>query len=130
MKNLILIMSMFVGLGLTTAFAFDVYDDISNAIKSGNSAVISDYFGNTVDLTILSKEDVYSKTQAQLILKDFFSKNTPKTFSILHKGTSKDGATYAIGSMLTIQGGSFRTYFYIKQVASKNIIQEFRIEKQ
>lgn len=123
-------MSMFVGLGLTTALAFDVYDDIGNAIKAGNSAAISEYFGSTIDLTILAKEDVYSKTQAQLILKDFFSKNTPKSFSILHKGTSKDGATYAIGSMLTNQGGSFRTYVYIKQIAGKNIIQEFRIEKQ
>ena len=121
---------MFVGLGLTTALAFDVYDDIGNAIKAGNSAAISEYFGSTIDLTILAKEDVYSKTQAQLILKDFFSKNTPKSFSILHKGTSKDGATYAIGSMLTNQGGSFRTYVYIKQIAGKNIIQEFRIEKQ
>jgi hypothetical protein len=130
MKKVILIMSMFVGLGLTTALAFDVYDDIGNAIKAGNSAAISEYFGSTIDLTILAKEDVYSKTQAQLILKDFFSKNTPKSFSILHKGTSKDGATYAIGSMLTNQGGSFRTYVYIKQIAGKNIIQEFRIEKQ
>ena len=130
MKKAILIMSMFVGLGLTTALAFDVYDDIGNAIKAGNSAAISEYFGSTIDLTILAKEDVYSKTQAQLILKDFFSKNTPKSFSILHKGTSKDGATYAIGSMLTNQGGSFRTYVYIKQIAGKNIIQEFRIEKQ
>lgn len=121
---------MIVGLGLKTAVAYDIYDDISSAINSGNSIMIAEFFGSTVDLTILSQEDVYSKTQAQIILKDFFSKNTPKSFSILHKGTSKDGATYAIGSLITKQGESYRTYFFIKQVGGKNIIKELRFEKQ
>ena len=110
--------------------AFDIYDDISNAIKSGNSNAIANYFSSTVDLTILSVEDVYSKAQAEIILKDFFSKNTPKSFSILHKGTSKEGAMYGIGSLITEQGKSYRCYFYLKQNDRKFFIQELRFEKE
>ncbi len=129
MKKVIVIVGVLIGLSLNV-WAFDVYDDISSAIRAGNSGLIGEFFGSTVDLTILAQEDVYSRAQAQIILRDFFVKNTPKSFSILHKGTSKDGASYAIGSLLTVQGGSLRTYCYIKQVGGRNIIQELRFEKQ
>ena len=130
MKKTIIILSILFGLGLTNVYSIDIYDDISNAIKFGNSKLVAQHFGGTVDLTILSVEDVYSKTQAQIILNDFFSKNIPKSFSILHKGVSKDGATFVIGSLITDKGNSYRTYFFIKQVKGINIIQELRFEKQ
>lgn len=130
MKKIILTLFLIGGFTVISNAAFDIYDDISNAIQSGNSNVIAGYFNTTVDLTILAQEEVYSKTQAEIILKDFFSKNTPKSFSMLHKGTSKEGSMYGIGSLLTNQGGSFRVYFYLKQIGGKNYIQELRFEKQ
>ena len=130
MKKIILTLFLVGGFAFISNAYIDIYDDISNAIQSGNSTVIAGYFNTTVDLTILAQEEVYSKTQAEIILKDFFSKNTPKTFSILHKGTSKEGSMYGIGSLLTNQGGSFRVYFYLKQIGGKSYIQELRFEKQ
>ena len=130
MKKIILTLFLIGGFTFISNAYIDIYDDINNAIQSGNSTVIAGYFNTTVDLTILAQEEVYSKTQAEIILKDFFSKNTPKTFSILHKGTSKEGSMYGIGSLLTNQGGSFRVYFYLKQIGGKSYIQELRFEKQ
>src|ERR1035437_3070109 len=130
MKKIILTLFLIGSFSFISNAAFDIYDDISNAIQSGNSSVIAGYFNTTVDLTILAQEEVYSKTQAEIILKDFFSKNTPKSFSMLHKGTSKEGSMYGIGSLLTNQGGSFRVYFYLKQIGGKNFIKELRFEKQ
>ena len=130
MKKIILTLFLIGGFTFISNAYIDIYDDINNAIQSGNSTVIAGYFNTTVDLTILAQEEVYSKTQAEIILKDFFSKNTPKTFSILHKGTSKEGSMYGIGSLLTNQGGSFRVYFYLKQISGKSYIQELRFEKQ
>src|ERR1051325_2245072 len=83
--------------------AFDIFDTISSAIRSGDAKQLSHYFNNSVDLTILNQEEVYSKAQAEQIIKDFFSKNTPKSFSIIHNGLSKEGSKYAIGNMLTTQ---------------------------
>ena len=121
---------LFVATSLAFAISIDIYEEISNAIRSGNTKEVVKYFDANVDLTILTQEDVYSKAQAELIIKDFFTKNTPKSFTLLHKGTSKEGAMYAIGNLVTTQGSTFRTYFFIKQNAGKYYIKELRFEKE
>jgi hypothetical protein len=113
-----------------TVLAIDIYEDISNALRSGDAKQVSTFFGNTLDLTIGDQEDVYSKAQAELILRDFFSKNTPKSFVVMHKGSSKEGTLYAIGTLVSTSGKSFRTSFYLKSNAGKYILQELRIEPQ
>jgi len=110
--------------------ALDIYDEIANAIRSGDSRQIASYFSNNVDLTILNQEDVYSKAQAELIVRDFLSKNSPKTFSVLHRGSSKEGTLYAIGNLVTLNGKTFRTSFFVKMTSGKYMIQELRFETQ
>ena len=46
--------------------------EVSTALKSGNSKELAKYFNTNIELAILEKEDVYSKTQAELIVNDFF----------------------------------------------------------
>lgn len=108
----------------------DIFDNISMAIRTGDAKQLSRYFNTNVDLTILNQEEVYSKAQAEQIVKDFFSKNTPKSFSIIHNGLSKEGSKYAIGNLITTQGANYRTYMYIKQSGGTEFIQELRFEKE
>lgn len=110
--------------------AIDIFDDIANSIRSGEAKQLASYFGSTVDLTIADQENVYSKAQAELILKDFFEKNPPKSFKVLHKGSSPEKTQYAIGSLTTANGKSFRVSFFIKNIQSKYFLQEFRIETE
>lgn len=115
----------------TSLFAMiDIFDNISSAIRTGNAKQLSGFFSANVDLTILNQEEVYSKAQAEQIVKDFFSKNTPKSFTIIHNGLSKEGSKYAIGNLVTVQGANFRTYMYIKQSGGTEYIQELRFEKE
>ena len=114
----------------TTVTSQDIYSEITNAIRSGDARTVARYFNNTVDLTILSQEEVYSKAQAEQVLRDFFQKNTPRSFSLIHKGVSREGAKYAIGNLTTGQGVQYRTYFFVKQIGSGEFIQELRFEKQ
>lgn len=109
---------------------FDIYSDIADAIRSGDAKSISKFFSSTVDLTILTQEEVYSKAQAEQVLRDFLSHNPPKSFVLIHKGVSKEGAKYAIGNMITQQNVQYRTYFFVKQSNSGEFIQELRFEKQ
>lgn len=61
---------------------------IVNAFKQGNAAKIAKYFSENVDLAIDGKEDLYSKSQAEQILKNFFLAHKPSNFEIVHKGKS------------------------------------------
>lgn len=116
--------------GFSALSYFDIYENIGSAIRAGNSAEIAKFFNINVDLTIGNQEEVYSKAQAEQVLKDFFIKNTPRSFTLIHQGLSKDGAKYAIGNLTTQQGNNYRTYFFIKQTGRSEYIHELRFEKE
>jgi hypothetical protein len=103
-------------------------ENIATAIQSGNAKELAKFFDGNVDITVYNKEEMYSKTQAEMVVRDFFSKNTPTSFKIIHKGTSNQGSEYAIGTLIT-NVGSFRTYIYVKQKSTGYTIQEIRFEK-
>lgn len=114
----------------TQVFSLDAFDEIAFAIRGGDAKQLSTYFGATLDLTIVNREDVYSKAQAEQVIKDFFSKNAPKTFTIIHKGSSPEGTQYAIGNLVTSSGKTFRTSFYFKNSGGKNTLMELRFESE
>ena len=120
---------LFAGALVHTSPAFaQVTDEIIQSIQSGNARVLSDYFNQNVELVVLESDNVYSKAQAQQIVNNFFSNNTPESFSVIHQG-GREGAKYVIGN-LTTQNGRFRVYFLLKQSEGKNYIHQLRIEKQ
>jgi len=103
-------------------------ETIATAIQSGNAKELAKYFDSNVDISVYNKEESYSKTQAEMVVKDFFVKNPPTAFKIIHKGASNQGSEYAIGTLST-NVGSFRTYIYVKQKGTAYSIQEIRFEK-
>ncbi len=103
-------------------------EGISVSIKAGNSREFSRFFNTTIELILPNTEEVYSKTQAELIIKDFFAKNTPTEFIILHQG-GKETSRYAIGT-LTTTTGIFRLYFLLKFQNGEALIHQLRIEKE
>lgn len=113
----------------TFGFTLEVTDDIANAIRSGNPKNISNYFINNIDLKVIDQEDVYSKQQAEMILKNFFTKHPVKAFSIAHKSVEKNGSQYIIGTLETTNG-KFRIYFLIKTAGAQTLIQQFKIENE
>ncbi len=102
--------------------------EIILALKTGNSTELSKYFISNVELIIGEKEGVYSKSQALVILKDFYKTNKPKNFSVLHEG-GKDGAKYVIGNLKTDKM-LYRVYFLIKKQGAKSYIHTLRIEEE
>ena len=124
------IFAFLVVLSSASVFALDIYEEVSNAIRSGDAKQLASYFGSSVDLTVVNQEDVYSKAQAELIVKDFFSKNPPKNFTLLHKGSSKEGTVYGIGKLQTSNGKVFRTSFFLKMSSGRYLVQELRFETE
>lgn len=101
-------------------------DAIFIAIETGKVEQLSTYMNESVELIILDQEGIYSKKQANLILKDFYSKNTPKKFTLLHQGGSEK-AKYAIGKLET-QSTKYRIHFLVKITDGKSLIHQLRIQ--
>ena len=97
-------------------------------MKTGNSSEIAKFFDNTVEINMPEKSNSYSKSQAELVLKDFFNSNMVKTFEIIHKGENS-GSQYCIGTLIT-KSGSFRTTIFMKQKGDKQVLQEITFENK
>jgi hypothetical protein len=113
-------------LTLLSSFTLSV-NDVVNALKTGNASQVSKYFDNTIDITLQDKSNSYSKSQAELIIKDFFIINGVISFEALHTGDNA-GSQYLIGNLKT-KKGVFRTTVYMKQKANRQVVQELRFEK-
>lgn len=130
MKNfkLKLISLVFVFFALVTVSFAQIPDEIVTSIQNGNDVGLAAFFNENVELVVETHDDVYSKSQAQQIVAEFFKSNKPKQFSIIHQG-GKEDARYAIGS-LTTATGTFRVYFLLKNKNNNSYIHQLRIEKQ
>lgn len=99
---------------------------ISIAFRSGSASGLAEYLNSTVELVMPDKEDFYSKSVAESILKDFFSRHHAREFIIRHQGAKGD-AQYAIANLETDKG-KFRVYFLLKKVNGNPLIHQIRIE--
>ena len=50
-------------------------DAVVTAIRSGNVTQLSPFFDVRVDISLPDKSDTYSKTQAEMVIGDFFNTN-------------------------------------------------------
>lgn len=110
-------------------FSFKPYysiDDVVAAMRSGNSSDLSKYFDDRVDISLPEKSDTYSKTQAQMIIRDFFSNKGVTGFEVKHKG-EQGGAQFCVGELKTKQG-SFRTNLFMRQRGERQVLQEIRFQ--
>lgn len=103
------------------------FEDVVSAIKQGDVNGLSRYLDNTVEINITGKSNSYSKAQAEIILKDFFSKNQVKSFELIHQGG--EGSRFGIGNMST-SGGNFRISFFLQKKGGAMVLNELRFENK
>lgn len=114
---------------LITAFTFfSSIDEVITAMKAGNASDIARFFDNTVEINSPDKSSSYSKSQAELILKDFFVTNGVRGFTLDHKGENA-GSQYCIGTLLT-KNGAYRTTVFMKLKGDKQLLQTITFERK
>ncbi len=105
-----------------------VASDALRAIQAGDARALGLSFGKTVDLTLPGKEGIHSRTQAEIILRDFFQSAPPTEVSLKHQGSSKDGASFVIASY---KSGSreYRVYFLVRDGNDGPKIRQLKFEQ-
>ena len=126
MKTIVLFLSFFMNVLGGDPF-LDVSTEVLDAIKQGNATAIAKHFNDKIDLKILDQEDVYSKAQAELVLKDFFAKHPVKSFVESHSSNAKSANQFVVGT-LTTSKGKYRVSFLLKKFGDRFLISQFRIE--
>ncbi len=106
----------------------DMAREVNRAIQQGNARAMARHFGPLVEIYIPGSEGTFSRSQAEFILRDFFSKNQPTAFTINRQDVARDGSLYVIGILRTRDGTSYRAYFQIKKVGQSFFLHQFQLE--
>ena len=115
-----------IGLLFSSFIAQNGIDEVINALRAGNVSDLSKFIDESIEISLPEKSDNYSKAQAVVILKDFFSNNGVKSFEIKHKGDQGNGQ-FCIGTLQT-RLGSYRTTVFMKTKANKQVVREIRFQ--
>ena len=111
---------------LVSYSSFDNMDAVVTAIRTGNVTRLSPFFDSRVDISLPDKSDTYSRTQAEMVIGDFFSNNAVQNFKITQQGES--GGTFFCTGLLVTSSGNFRTTLFFKQKGDKHYLQEIRFQ--
>lgn len=106
--------------------SFDNMDAVVTAIRTGNVTRLSPFFDSRVDISLPDKSDTYSRTQAEMVIGDFFNNNTVQNFKVTQQGES--GGTFFCTGLLVTRSGNFRTTLFFKQRGDKHFLQEIRFQ--
>ena len=120
-------MKLFV-ITLISVFSFsfsvkDISEDISAALKQGSTSGLVKFFSEKISIKVLTQEDLLSKSQAQVLIEDFFAKHKVKSYKTAHTSVVNGDQQFITGSLDTSHGK-----FRISILVRGNLISQFRIE--
>jgi len=104
-----------------------IVEDVTSAIKAGNSKDLAKYFGPTLEIILPGSDGTFSKAQAEMIMKDFFAKSATVSFVVNQKGNSAGGAQFIIGTYKN-KSEKLNVYILLKPVSNQLMIQQMHFE--
>jgi hypothetical protein len=104
------------------------YTTIEKAFISNNANDIISLGKDKMLINVLGKEGAYSISQANLVLKDFFTKKPGSSFKFIFKGKETADGSFAIGTYES-KGESFRVTIHFKKISGEFKIESLIIEK-
>ncbi|MFL5789725.1 MAG: DUF4783 domain-containing protein [Flavisolibacter sp.] len=101
-------------------------EDVINALRTGNATELSRYVDDNIEISLPDKSDTYSRSQAVMVLQDFFTNNGVKSFEVQFKGEN-GGSQFCVGKLIT-RSGSYRTTVFMKTKNGKQLVKEIRFQ--
>lgn len=117
----------FAGLSVLAARVPDAADDVVALVRGGKAAELAKIMTSTVEISVLGDENVYSRVQAEAVLKDFFQKHPPSAAKVVHKLTSNPSYRFTV-LMLTTSSGIYRVSYAMKNNDGTFLLTEMRFE--
>ncbi len=100
---------------------------IADGFRTGDAEVVSKYFDPTLEMSVLGKRSMYSKTQATQVLREFFNANSPSNLTEKHSG-GRGNSQFSVFTFST-GNGTFRTTIFYKGTGETVTISQIKIEK-
>jgi hypothetical protein len=101
---------------------------INTFIQQGKSNELSRYFDEKIELKVVDKENLFSKSQAEKIIEEFFRQFPPDDFTEIKNNTAKQAKQFVSGRY-TSGKFKFKISYLLKKTNDNFLITQLRIEK-
>jgi hypothetical protein len=91
----------------------DQLGGVRSALANSSAHDLAQYLAPSVEVGFDGDSQNMNATQTELVLKNFFTKNGPGKFEIVHQGASPDGIPYAAGRY-TGRTGTYQVFIKLK----------------
>lgn len=105
-------------------------EDISKAFEQGNASAISKHFQNNLHISFDNSQSVYSKSQAEVILKDFFEAEQVKEYKVNLRSFTKNNEKLYLISTLQTHKSEFLVYLAFIYKNNKYSLTEIQFKRQ
>lgn len=99
------------------------YSDIESAFTRADANKVVSYGADKIVVSVNNKESIYSKSQAAIVLKDFFTKKPAESFKITVKSQVQGGGSFVAGEYIS-SGVKYRISLQFKKID-----EQFKIDK-
>ncbi|MFC3880033.1 DUF4783 domain-containing protein [Algoriphagus namhaensis] len=103
----------------------DSVETIFAALDRGSSSDLAEYFDSSIQLNVNGQQGNYSKNQAEQVLKEFFKKNPPTSFSVVYKSENSTSLSSYVGDYQS-NGGSYKVF--LKVIDQKQQVRLYSLE--
>ena len=107
--------------------AKDLFQDIAVALRSGDAESLASHFNSLVDLGLPEKDNAYSKSQGEIVMRDFFKKYPPDSFEVIQTGRTSETLHFAIGQYRTGRK-KYQVSIYMQQEDNSYKITKIKFE--
>ena len=125
--KLLLFLFLFISLSVYSQGSIP-YAKIERAFKMNQAKEIVSFGKDKMLVSILGKEGVYSKSQAILVLGDFFNRKPGDKFKFHFKSKESADGSFAIGKYFS-KGEEFRITIHFKKMGDSFKIESLTIER-
>lgn len=104
-------------------------ESLIEGFKNGDASKIADSFRETLSLELQNQNGVFSKTQSEKLLQEFFLKNKVDNFTVLQSGNTGSAENiFAIGELGCGQN-HYRVYLVRSKLNNQYLIHSLSITK-
>ena len=107
----------------------DPFDPIIKAMQGSDARSLSSSFNVTVELLLPDNESTYSASQGEMIMKDFFKKYPPDSFTVAQKGTIDTASRFAICDYVT-SNRQYQVCINLRKENDHFLIQKIKFEEK
>jgi len=128
-KGIFLLMVIILSAWIKAGAQDDPFDPIIKAIQESDAKSLSASFNITIELCLPDNENTYSASHAEMIMKDFFKKYPPDSFTVIQKGTTDSISKFAIGTYLS-GSRQYQVYIHLRKEKEQYLIQKIKFEEK